>query len=480
MKTDVASNRAALSRLVVTILLALLGGLLPGRATTAAEVRPNIVFILADDLGWGDLGCYGQKKIRTPNLDRLAAEGMRFTDCYAGAPVCGPSRSVLLTGQHAGHTRVRGNGALTGGIVVGRARRMHLTDDDVTLGHVLQRAGYHTGLIGKWHLEGYNPEAIPLRRGFDEFYGWQMWQMDTHEPTYYPAKRFFNREVRALSENADGKRGLYETDLVFRQAREFIQRNQSAPFFLFVSPTAPHDPLVAPDDGPYAGEAWSQPMKTYAAMVHHLDRVVGELMRTLQTAGLDERTVVFFASDNGPRSSPAPQLTEVADFFDSNGPLRGYKRDMYEGGIRVPMLVRWPGRIKAGAVNATPWGFADVMATMAELAGGKPAPGSDGVSLAPVLLGQAQNVGERFLYWEFFERGFEQAVRWGQWKAVRHALGRGLELYDVAADAGETTDVAAKRPDVIARIEAYLKTARTESAEWPLHLVKAPAAGTPK
>jgi arylsulfatase A-like enzyme len=477
MKTPASSTGAAsgrISRFTVQVLLAVLL-LLHGRVGAAAEARPNIVFILADDLGWGDLGCYGQRKIRTPNIDRLAAEGMRFTDCYAGAPVCGPSRSVLMTGQHAGHTRVRGNGALTGGIVVGRARRMHLTDDDVTVGQVLQRAGYHTGLIGKWHLEGYNPEAIPLRRGFDEFYGWQMWQMDTHEPTYYPAKRFFNREVRPLPENADGKRGLYETDLVFRQAGEFIRRNQRSPFFLFVSPTAPHDPLVAPDDGPYAGEAWPQPAKTYAAMMHHLDRVVGELMHTLAATGLDQRTVVFFASDNGPRSSPAPVLTEVAEFFDSNGPLRGYKRDLYEGGLRVPMIVRWPGRIQAGAVNGTPWGFADVMATLADLAGGKPAPGTDGLSLAPVLLGRAENVGERFLYWEFFERGFEQAVRWGRWKAVRHAPGQALELFDLAVDAGETTNLAPRQPEVIARIEAYLKTARTESAEWPLHLVRSPA-----
>jgi arylsulfatase A-like enzyme len=203
-------------------------------------------------------------------------------------------------------------------------------------------------------------------------------------------------------------------------------------------------------------------------------------MRTLAATGLDQRTVVFFASDNGPRSSPAPLLTEVAEFFDSNGPLRGYKRDLYEGGLRVPMIVRGPGRIPAGAVNATPWGFPDVMATLADLAGGKPAPGSNGVSLAPVLLGRAKDVGERFLYWEFFERGFEQAVRWGQWKAVRHAPGKALELYDLAADAGETTDLAPQRAAVVAQMENYLKTARTESPEWPLHLVRSPAPGAPK
>jgi arylsulfatase A-like enzyme len=439
---------------------------------TPAAAPPNIVFILADDLGWGDVGCYGQTKIRTPHLDRLAAEGMRFTDCYAGAPVCGPSRSVLATGRHMGHTRVRGNNALAGGLVVGRTRRMHLTDADETLGHVLQRAGYRTGLIGKWHLEGYNPEAIPLRRGFDEFLGWQMWRMETHQPTYYPASRFFNAEVRPLPENAGGKRGLYETDLVFRQASDFVRRHAARPFFLFVSPTAPHDPLVAPDDGPYAQEPWPQPAKTYAAMVHHLDRAVGELLQAIRDAGLERRTVVFFASDNGPRSTTAAELTAVAEFFDSNGPLRGYKRDLYEGGLRVPMIVRWPGRIAAGTTNATPWYFADVMATLAEFAGARPAEGTDGVSLAPVLLGRAADVGPRFLYWEFFERGFEQAVRWGNWKAVRHAPGAPLELYDLAADRGETNDLAARQPAVVARCEDHLRTARTESAEWPLALVR--------
>ena len=452
-------------QLIVTLLLT------PPVTLPAAEIakpdrKPNIIFILADDLGWADVGCYGQRKIRTPNLDRLAVEGMRFTDCYAGSTVCAPSRSVLMTGQHTGHTRVRGNSCQTGGILVGKTRRMHLTDKDVTVGNVLQGAGYRTCLVGKWHLEGYQPEAIPLNRGFDEFYGWQMWAMETHEPNYYPAKRFFNREIKSLPENADGKRGLYETDLVFRQGREFIRRHRDQPFFLVLAPSVPHEPLVAPDDGPYAAEVWPAPAKIYAAMVHYLDFGVGSILDTLKECKLDTNTIVFFASDNGPRSSPAKTLDEVARFFDSNGPLRGYKRDLYEGGIRVPMLVRWPGRVAAGTVNATPWYFADFMTTAAELARTRPAPNTDGISLAPVLLGVALPGNDRFLYWEFFERGFEQAVRWGKWKAVRHGPGQPLELYDLAADLGETKDVAARHPEVVARIEAYLKTARSESANW--------------
>ena len=303
-----------------------------------------------------------------------------------------------------------------------------------------------------------------------------MWAMDTHEPHYYPARRFFNREIRPLPENANGGRGLYETDLVFRQGCEFIARNAHRPFFLFLSPSAPHDPLVAPDDGPYGDEPWPQPAKTYAAMMHYLDRGVGWIMEALRENGLDANTIVLFTSDNGPRSIPTEELTEVAEFFDSNGPLRGYKRDMYEGGIRVPMIVRWPGHVAADAVNATPWGFADVMATIADLGGTKPAPHTDGSSLAPVILGDSEMGEERFLYWEFFENGFEQAVRWGRWKAVRHAPGDPLELYDLNKEVSEETNVAGEHPEVVATIESHLKTARTESNEWPLRLVRTPKA----
>lgn len=430
---------------------------------------PNIILILADDLGYGDLGCYGQQKIRTPHIDQLAVEGTCFTDCYAGSPVCGPSRSVLMTGQHTGHTRLRGNNCRVGGILVRNKRRMHLTDEDVTVGHVLQKAGYHTGLIGKWHLEGYNPEAIPLNRGFNEFYGWQMWAMETHVPHYYPAKRFFNRDIQPLPENADGRRGLYETDLVFRQGCEFIQRNTNRPFFLFLSPSAPHSPLVAPDDGPYAEESWPQPAKTYAAMVHYLDRGVGWIMQTLQKTGLDDKTIVFFTSDNGPRSEPTAELTEVADFFDSNGLLRGYKRDMYEGGIRVPMIVRWPGHVPAGRSSDIPWYFADFMATAAELAGGEPAPNIDGISMAPVLLGEEPTLVERLLYWEFFERGFEQAARRGAWKVVRHGLDQPLELYALNSDPGETADVASQKSDLLQDEAFDFEAQRTESRYWPIN-----------
>lgn len=441
----------------------------PSRAAARDVEKPNIVLILADDLGWGDLGCYGQAKIRTPNIDRMADEGMRFTNCYAGSPVCGPSRSSLATGQHGGHTRVRGNNAFAGGIIRGRTRRMHLTDDDVTIAHVLRKAGYRTCLVGKWHLEGYNPAATPLDRGFDEFYGWQMTAPETHAPIYYPARRFINREIVDVRGNENGARGTYETDLCAQHAADFIRKNSGNPFFLFLSPTAPHDPLVPPPGlGPYARESWEEPFKIYAQMVSELDRSVGLILQLLADLKLDERTIVFFASDNGPRSGPREELTRVAEFFDSNGPFRGYKRDMYEGGIRVPMIGRWPGRVPKGRVSAVPWYFADFMPTVSELGGGRLPVGVDGVSLAPVLAGRAESLQRRFLYWEFFEKGFEQAVRWGDWKAVRHAPGAPLELYDLTRDIGEEHDVSGNEPDVKAAIEEYLKTARTDSPEFPV------------
>ncbi len=441
------------------------------RAAAAVEdQRPNVILILADDLGWGDLSCYGQKKIATPHIDHLAAEGMRFTNCYSGSPVCGPSRSCLMTGQHTGHTRVRGNNAFAGGIVHGRTRRMHLTDEDVTVGHVLRKAGYRTCLVGKWHLEGYNPNAMPLDRGFDEFYGWQMTAPETHAPVYYPARRFINRDIIDVKGNENGARGTYETDLCAQHAIDFIRKNAGSRFFLFLSPTAPHDPLVPPPDlGKYGLEPWEEAFRIYAAMVSHLDKAVGQVMRLLQDLKIDEKTVVFFASDNGPRSGPREELTRVAEFFDSNGPFRGYKRDMYEGGIRVPMIARWPGRIPKFEISAAPWYFPDFVPTVAELAGGELPPAVDGVSVAPILLGRAGQPPERFMYWEFFERGFEQAVRWRNWKAVRHQPGGPLELYNLARDQPEEHDVAGAEPEVVARIEEYLKTARTDSPEFPVN-----------
>ena len=434
---------------------------------SAEAIRPNIIFIMADDLGHADLGCYGQQRIRTPNIDALAAGGVRFTNCYGGSPVCAPSRSVLMTGQHTGHTTVRGNGCIRGGIVQDGVRRANLTDEDVTVAHVLRDAGYRTGLVGKWHLGGYHPTAEPMDRGFDEFYGWMDRTPETELPhLYYPAKRYRNRELYDVAANQDGQRGYYHTDMCTDEAIAFVKNHKAGPFFLALCYVNPHSPFLAPSHGDYADEPWGEQEKTYAAMVSYLDACVGRLMQTLKEEGLEKNTIVFFASDHGSRSGAGQ--TAVVKFFDSNGPLRGYKRDMTEGGIRVPMIVRWPGRVPQNKTDDTLWYFADFLPTAAALAGTDTPQDVDGLNLSPTLLGEDQDVSDRFLYWEFFERGFQQAVRWRNWKGIRLKPGADLTLFDLSNDIGEQHDVAGDNPEIVARIEEYLATARTESANWPV------------
>jgi arylsulfatase A-like enzyme len=343
---------------------------------------------------------------------------------------------------------------------------MYLTEKDLTVGNYLQKAGYRTGLVGKWHMDAYEPGAGPLDHGFDEFYGWLI---RTAGPTggYYPRQRHRNRELVEVPENQGGKQGLYEGPLSTQDACDFMRRNAARPFFLFLSPNLPHSPVLAPDQGSYAKQPWTDDCRTYAAMVGQFDNSVGTVMQTLKDLRLDERTIVFVASDNGPRSEPTEQLTAIAEFFDSNGPLRGYKRDLYEGGIRIPMIVRWPGRIAKGRTSARPAYFPDFLPTAVDLAGQRP-PSCDGVSLVGELTGGGGRAADRFLYWEFHEGGFSQAVRWGRWKAVRLKRGTPLELYDLEADLGETRNLAQAQPKVVAQIEAYMKTARTESPEYPL------------
>ena len=443
--------------------------LLLTHACAYARYKPNILFILADDQGYGDLGCYGQQKIATPCIDRIASAGMTFTNCYAGSTICAPSRSVLMTGQHTGHTRVRGNMCTVGGTLGDKngrpVRRMCLTGQDETVGHVMQRAGYRTGIIGKWHLGAYDPNAGPLDRGFDAFTGWRI-TVDGSSG-YYPKRLVVGREIREIAPLSDGSKP-YATDLYTDEAIAFIERNKDKPFFLYLAYNNPHSPLEVPDLGPYKDKDWPQHCKIYAAMNHQLDQNVGRLMQTLEDLQLDEKTVVFFCSDNGPRSEPTVIQTEVSEFFNSNGPLRGYKRDLYEGGIRVPMIARWPGRIPAGTRRDVPWSFTDVMATIAQLGGGDPSPQSDGDSMVPVLLGDRQDLGDRFLYWEYFEKGFQQAVRWGRWKALILERGGPMELYNLHQDIGERNNIADQHPEIVKQIEAYLKTARSESVNWPL------------
>jgi len=429
-----------------------------GQAATTPAARPNIIFILADDLGYGDLGCYGQKLVATPNLDRMAAEGMRFTDAYCGAPVCAPSRCCLMTGQHTGHAWIRGNNGPP------------LRPRDVTVAQVLKSAGYATGLVGKWGLGDHDTFGIPNWKGFDYFFGF-LNQSRAHN--YYPEFLYRNRDEIRIEGNVVRNgvataRKHYAPDLFLEESLSFIDRNRSRPFFLHLTTTVPHansaareKGLEVPSDEPYSDRDWPQPRKNFAAMVTRMDRDIGRIMARLRELGIDDNTIVFFSSDNGPHREGGHDPA----FFNSSGPLRGIKRDLYEGGIRVPLVVRWPGRIAPGSVSALPCAFWDFLPTAAELGGAAAPPGLDGMSILPALLGRTQKEHE-FLYWEFHEGAFVQAVRMGRWKALRRGLRGRLELYDLSSDIGETTDIAARHPAEVARIEAYLKTARTDSEYW--------------
>jgi arylsulfatase A-like enzyme len=426
--------------------------------------HPNILFILADDLGYGDLGCYGQKQIVTPNLDRLAQQGMRFRQCYAGSTVCAPSRCCLMTGLHTGHATIRGNGVVP------------LSAQDVTVAQVLKGAEYATGVIGKWGLGEPTTSGIPGRKGFDYFYGYLN---HVHAHNYYPDYLWKNEErVRITGnvievENVASQRGQYAPELCTQEAIEFLNRNRAKPFFLYLAYTLPHannereriegNGMEVPSDAPYGDKPWPQVEKNHAAMISFLDTEVGKVLKRLDELGSADETIVFFSSDNGPHKEGGADPL----FFHSAGPLRGHKRDLYEGGIRVPLIVRWPGQVQAGAVSDQVCAFWDFLPTAAELAGVKPPPGLDGISQVPTLLNQGTQRQHEFLYWEFHERGFQPAVRWKDWKALRLKPNGLLELYDLAKDIDETHDVAAEHPNVIKVIDAYLKTARTASRRWP-------------
>lgn len=431
-----------------------------------ANVKPNIIFILADDLGYGDLGCYGQKKIKTPNLDRMAAEGMRFTQCYAGSTVCAPSRSVLMTGQHTGHTRIRGNAAYP------------LEPQDVTVAEILKQAGYNTGVFGKWGMGLQGTTGTPSRQGFDEWLGYLG---QTHAHDYYPTQLWrssmpndIEDHITPLDKNLEGKRGVYSHNFFSMAASNYVRVTKYRSFFMYLPYTIPHannelgkktgNGMEVPNDAPYSNEDWPQPEKNKAAMITRLDADVGALMDHLHKLKIATNTVIFFSSDNGPHKEGGVD----PKFFDSSGPLRGIKRDMYEGGIRVPMIVWWPGRIKAGTVSDQVWAFWDFLPTAAEIAGTRLLENIDGISMLPTLLGRKQTNQHEFLYWEFHEKGSKQAVRMGDWKAVRLAPAKPLELYNLKTDPSEAVNVAENHSDVIAKIESYLKTARTESERWPI------------
>lgn len=450
-------------------------------AGLAADTKrpPNLIVILADDLGYAELGSYGQQVIKTPHLDQMAREGLRFTQFYAGATVCGPSRSVLMTGQHQGHTRIRGNSR--------DSARATLQVGDLTVATALRAAGYRTGMIGKWGLGDAVPGAtdgLPARQGFDVFHGYLN---HYHAHNHYPDYLWRNEEkiplpnrtqpVGDLGSGVTDDPVIFADDYLTDEALKFVAQNQDRPFFLYWSPILPHannertplhqDGTEVPDYGPYARENWPNPDKGQAAMVTRLDSYVGRLLTQLRLLGLDQNTIVLFTSDNGPHDEANHNLAR----FQPAGPFSGHKRSLTDGGIRVPLLAWGPGHVAAGATTGHVGYFGDWFATACELAGAATPPGLDSLSFAPTLRGQpAAQAAHDFLYWEFHEKGFSQAVLYqGRWKGIRlKTIDAPLALYDLQTDIAEKTNVAAQHPDLVAKLTAYLQTARTPSANWPV------------
>jgi arylsulfatase A len=477
----------------------------------AANARmPNIVLIVADDLGYGDLGCYGQEKIRTPNVDRIAAEGMKFTSHYSGNAVCAPSRCVLMTGKHPGHSYIRNNRGMARGPVIGRGEiegQFPIPDEEVTIAEVLKEAGYVTGGFGKWGLGGPDSTGAPLRQGFDRWFGYNC-QAVAHN--FYPTYLWDDDKVIELdnapfsahdkfgpdedpNDPASYKRfqgNEYSADLISDEALNFIRDNKDEPFFLFWPSTVPHVALQVPDDSleeyigdwndpPYKGGTGYiphfKPRAAYAAMITRMDRDIGKAMTLVEELGLDEDTIFIFTSDNGPLHGTHEGLAGTDNnFFNSHAGLRDGKGSLYEGGIRVPLVVRWKGHIKAGTESDFISGFEDWLPTLAELAGQGNLPESiDGISFAPTMLGKAQE--ERaFLYREFPAYQGQQSIRVGDWKAVRQKLmPRGgaepvvkTELYNLKHDRAEKHDVADVHPEVLVKLEALMQSSRTVSEEF--------------
>ena len=462
--------------------------------------KPNIIYILADDLGYGDLGSYGQKNILTPNLDRMASEGMRFTQHYSGSTVSAPARAVLMTGLHSGHAPIRGNNEI---MPIGQYPLQYGT---VTFPKILQEAGYTTGAFGKWGLGPPDSEGSPSLQGFDRFFG-LICQRRSHffypeflfnvEPGK-PAERVYlegNKTEDASTENFQRpgsgppiERGQYSADVMTREALRFIDQNSDQPFFLYLPTQIPHASLTVPEESlalyldengesifeedtshPFGGYTkQSMPLATYAAMVTHLDKHVGMILDKLEEKGIAENTLIIFTSDNGSYTEGGYHYS----MHNSNAPLRGGKRDLYEGGIRVPMIAWWPGHIGAGTTSDHISGFQDMMPTFAELAGTTPPPRIDGISMVPTLLGRNEQQEHEYLYWEFHGMGGRQAVRMDNWKAVRLNVRQNrdapIELYNLEEDISEQHDLADQNPEIVSRMDQIIREAHVPSMLFPL------------
>ena len=441
--------------------------------------RPNIIFIIADDLGYGDVGVYGQQKIATPQIDKMAKEGMLFTQFYAGTSVCAPSRSAFMTGQHTGHTPIRGN------FEIQPEGQFPLPASAITVGEVMKQAGYVNAVFGKWGLGFIGTSGDPLLQGFDHFFGYNC-QRQSHN--FFPL-HLWDGDNKVSLTNTFTHQVDYSADIIQQKALDFIGANAQRPFFVCLTYTLPHAGLqlpyndslqekykkqfkeqAQPVEKNWAGIGYQPqpyPKATYAAMVGRLDRYVGEVLDKIKKSGIDEKTIVLFTSDNGPHKEGGND----PEFFNSSGSLRGTKRDLYEGGIRVPFIIRWPGKVKAGTVSNHIGAFWDLLPTFAGLGGAQAPPGIDGISIAPTLLSQPGQQQHSYLYWEFHENNGRQAVRMGKWKGVKYNVKKvnsPIELYNLDVDPYEKNNVAAANPEIVHELSKIMKQAHVETDRFPL------------
>lgn len=460
----------------LTALAALIGAAMPEAAEAdnkakATPERPNIIFILADDLGIGDLSCFGSKHVKTPNIDRLSETGTTFTQCYAGSGISSPSRCALMTGKNTGNTTIRDNMCTAGGIRgikinprgdTTYVRRANLLPTDTTLATVLSAAGYRTCLVNKWHLDGYDPKAAPHYRGFHEFYGWTISTVHSNAPYYYPYYRFHGDKLINIKENEGDKHIKHNTDISTDDAIAFIERNKNNPFFLYLAYDAPHEPYIIDETDWYDDRSdWTENTKRYASLITHMDRAIGRLISRLEALGLRENTIIMFASDNGAAvQAPIAELGCTAGF-------RGRKGQLYEGGIRVPLIVNQPGKVPVQKLKNIVY-FPDIMPTFADLAKAEKSLPQNlgGISIKPLLHGDSLATDHRLLYWEF--PGKQRAARFGNWKCVTIKKNAPLELYNLLEDPEERNNLADKYPETVKWFDEQMKKIRRPSPYWPL------------
>jgi len=443
----------------LAILLVLLGL----NSLSVAAGKPNIIFILSDDIAQGDLGCYGQKLIKTPHLDRMAAEGTRYMQAYTGTSVCAPTRSSLMTGLHMGHCPVRANREIR------PEGQMPLPAETMTIAQILKGAGYATACTGKWGMGMFDTTGSPFKKGFDHFFGYNC---QRHAHSYFPSYLYNDDKRFTLEGNEGGKKEVYAQELIAKDSLRWLRENSNKPFFFFFAVTLPHGRFEIDDQGIYKDKDWSEQEKNYAAMVTRLDSDVGAILEFLRDKKLDKNTLVMFAGDNGSSFNPS---SGIGKRFDQTmgGTLRGFKRGMYEGALRQAALSWWPGTVPAGRVTEDPWAFWDFMPTAAELAGTEVPVKvkTDGLSLVSFLKG-GEAPKRDYFYWELHEGKTIQACRFEDWKAVRNSPTGPIELYDLAKDVGETKDLAGKHPELVAKAEMIMKEARTEDPNWPMRGAK--------